>query len=118
MLGWYGGAAMTERRTRARRKRAAGEAVVWIDHDQALIVEQSVDGWKSAELLDRSPAETQAAFEARTVSEVEDEDRVVVSGPATARTEFERAYVAATHRPDRLVDVEPTIWMPRETRPA
>lgn len=109
---------MKDRRIKSPRKPAASEAVVWIDHDQALIVEQSADGWEAAELLERSPAETQAAFDARTVREVEDEDRVVVSGPTSARTDFERAYVATTHRPDRLVDVEPTIWIPRETRPA
>ena len=97
---------------------AERQAVVWIDHDQALIVEQCGDGWKSAELLDRAPAESEAAFEARTVREVADDDRLTVSGPADARTDFERAYVAMTHRPDRLVDVEPTTWIPRETRPA
>jgi hypothetical protein len=34
---------------------------------------------------------------------------VTVAGPAFARTSFERALVAVTHRPDRIVDVEP--WM-------
>ena len=57
--------------------------------------------------LDRAPGESEADFEARTVGEVVDEEQVVVSGPAYARTDFERAYVAVTHRPDRLVDVEP-----------
>jgi hypothetical protein len=52
------------------------------------------------------------------VHEVVDEDRLIVSGPTNARTDFERAYVAMTHRPDRLVDVEPTRWIPREARPA
>jgi hypothetical protein len=41
------------------------------------------------------------------VDQVVDEERVVVSGPAFARTDFERAYTALTYRPDRLVDVEP-----------
>jgi len=31
-----------------------------------------------------------------------------VSGPADVRTRFDRAYVAVTHRPDRLVDIEPS----------
>jgi hypothetical protein len=89
---------------------------VWIDHDQALIVEQGSDGPPCVELLDRAPAESEAAFEARTVDEVLAEDRVVVSGPAFARTDFERAYVGVTHRPDRLVDVEPKIPTSRKVR--
>ena len=79
---------------------------MWIDRDQAVIVGQAPDGRESVELLDRASAESQAAFEARAVHEVVDDDRVVVSGPASARTDFERRYVAVTHRPDRLVDVE------------
>jgi hypothetical protein len=89
---------------------------VWIDHDQAVIVGQEPDGRESVELLDRAPEESEAAFDARTVNEVVDEDRVVVSGPAYARTDFERAYVAVTHRPDRLVDVEPKTSRSRKTR--
>jgi hypothetical protein len=98
---------MTTRRLTAD-KRPGHEAVVWIDHDQAVIVEQGAGGAEGVELLGREPTESEAAFEARTVDEVVDQDRLVVSGPAFARTEFERAYVALTHRPDRLVDVEPT----------
>jgi hypothetical protein len=45
-----------------------------------------------------------------------DEERVVVSGPADVRTQFDRAYVAVTHRPDRLVDVEPSAPGPRKAR--
>jgi hypothetical protein len=94
------------------------EVVLWIDHDQALIVGHTADGWQSAELLDREPAESEASFDARMVHEVVDEDRLIVSGPTNARTDFERAYVAMTHRPDRLVDVEPKRWIPGEARPA
>jgi hypothetical protein len=104
------------KRRRTKDKPAEHEAVVWIDHDQALIVEQASDGGQSVELLDRRPAESEAAFEARTVDEVVDDDRVVVSGPAFARTDFERAYVAVTHRPDRLVDVEPKTPTSRKVR--
>ena len=84
------------------------EAVVWIDHDQALVVASEPDGPATAEVLEREPAETELAFEERALEDVLDADRVVVSGPANARTSFERAYVAITHRPDRLLDVEPT----------
>lgn len=106
---------MTTRRLTAD-KRPRHEAVVWIDHDQAVIVEHGPGGRESVERLDRAPAESEAAFEARTVDQVVDEDRVVVSGPAYARTDFERAYVAVTHRPDRLVDVEPKTPPSRTTR--
>jgi hypothetical protein len=88
-------------------ERPAHKVVVWIDHNQAFIVGQDPDGRETVELVDRAADESEAEFEARTVGEVADDDRVVVSGPAYARTGFERAYVAATHRPDRLVDVEP-----------
>jgi hypothetical protein len=106
----------------AKSRRTEGrphEAVVWIDHDRAVIVEQDPTGRASVELLDRGLAETEAAFDARMVDEVGDEDRVIVSGPASARTDFERAYVAMTHRPDRLLDVERTKPVsPSGVRPA
>jgi hypothetical protein len=87
--------------------RPAHKVVVWIDHDQAFLVGQGPDGRENVELVNRAANESEADFEARTVGEVVDDERVVVSGPAYARTDFERAYVAVTHRPDRLVDVEP-----------
>src|SRR5512147_970939 len=88
-------------------ERPAHKVVVWIDHNQAFIVGQGANGRETVELVDRAPGESEADFEMRTVGEVADDEQVVVSGPAYARTGFERAYVAATHRPDRLVDVEP-----------
>lgn len=107
---------MTKQRTPVQVKRATREAVVWIDHDRALIVEHRPAGQDRVGLLDRLPAESEAMFETRTIVEILDQDRVVVSGPAHARTGFERAYVAVTHRPDRLVDVEPTIRTRRSLR--
>ena len=88
------------------------EATVWIDHDQAIIATQYPDGTPLVERLGRGAAEPEAAFEARAVDEVLEIDRVTVAGPAFARTGFERAYVAVTHRPERLVDVEPEIDPP------
>jgi len=84
---------------------AIREAAVWIDQGQALIVTRGPDREESMELLDRMPGESVVTFEARTVDEVLDEDRIVVRGPANARLEFERTYTAVTHRPDRIVDV-------------
>ena len=83
------------------------QALVWIDHDQAVIVEQAPSGRNAVELLNRDPAETEAMFDVRAVQAVVDRNRVVVSGPGYARTDFERTYVVMTRRPDRLVDVEP-----------
>ena len=95
--------------TNAKTGRSTGrsEATVWIDHQQAVILDRDADQSETVEILTRGTYESEAAFERRAVGEVAGEDRVVVTGPAYARTEFERAYVALTHRPDRLVDVEP-----------
>ncbi len=94
-------------RSATAERRPAHKVVVWIDHNQAFIVGQGPDGRETVELVDRLAGESEAAFEIRTVGEVVDDEQVVVSGPAYVRTGFERAYVAATHRPDRLIDVEP-----------
>lgn len=100
---------MTTWRTSNRSDEPCGEAVVWIDHDRAVIVEQGADGRERVELLNRLAVESEAVFGARAVDQILDRGRVAVSGPASARTDFERTYVAVTHRPDRLIDVEPTI---------
>lgn len=84
---------------------ALREAAVWIDRGQALIVARGPDREEWVEVLDRMPGESTITFEARTVDEVLDEDRIVVRGPVTDRLEFERTYTAVTHRPDRIVDV-------------
>jgi hypothetical protein len=94
------------------------EAVVWISQDRAVIVEQGRYGQASVETLNRLPAESEGTFEARTIEEIGDHDRIVVAGPADARTAFERTFVAVTHRPDRLVDVEYTIPSSRNAHPA
>lgn len=107
---------MTTQRARDPNTPGRREALVWIDHDQAVIVEQGPSGRNSVELLNRWPTETEAVFDARTVDAVVDRDRVVVSGPGYARNVFERTYVALTHRPDRLVDVEPNSPAARRRR--
>ena len=96
---------MTRRRVRTDRR--PSEAAVWIDHHQAVILDREEDQTETVDVLTRGNLETEAAFERRAAGEVVWDDRVVVTGPAFARTEFERAYVALTHRPDRIVDVEP-----------
>ena len=106
-LGSNGGHTMEARLTN-ETDGTRSEAVVWIDHEQALVVAGARDGSERVEILDRALLETESAFEARTADAVLDADRVLVSGPADIRTDFERTYVAITHRPDRLVDLEPT----------
>src|SRR4051794_5050030 len=99
---------MTTRQARRRATLARHEALVWIDHEQAVIAAAAGRAHElGIEVLAREPNETEAAFDERAAEAVANEERVVVSGPAFARTRFERAYVATTHRPDRLVDVEP-----------
>lgn len=107
---------MTTRQGREPITPRRRQALVWIDHDQAVIVEQGPSGHNDVELLNRGAAETEAMFDVRTVDAVVSRDRVVVSGPAYARNDFERAYVAMTHRPDRLVDVEPNTPATRPLR--
>jgi hypothetical protein len=104
---------MTQFTTQDETNQSGREAVVWIDRDWAVIVEQGLDCHDTVAVLDRRPAESEAVFEARTVEEIIDHAIVIVSGPCEPRTNFERAYVAMTHRPDRLVDVEPTSSLGR-----
>ena len=106
---------MTTPQVRHRPSESRREALLWIDHDQAVIVEEGPGG-RNCVLLNRAPQETEATFDARTVDAIVDRDRVVVSGPAYAQFEFERAYVSITHRPDRLVDAKPNIAPPRSAR--
>ena len=85
------------------------DAMIWIDHEQAIIAMRQRDGAPFVERLGRGAFEPESAFEARAVDELVDSGTVTVAGPAFARTSFERALVAVTHRPDRIIDVEP--WM-------
>ena len=98
---------MTTNEITPKGPRRAHEAIVWIDHERAVIVSPKLDVAESVELLERRAGESAASFEARAVDGVIDDERVMVVGPAFVRTSFERAYVAVTHRPDRLFEVEP-----------
>jgi len=100
---------MTMRTRLSKAMPPTNVALVWIDHEHAVIVSDETDGKGAVACLERDRDETERQFEARTVDQVTDDEKVVVSGPASARTSFERVYVAVTHRPDRLVDIEPTV---------
>lgn len=93
--------------TTPRNRRSTRAATVWIDHEQAIIATQDAEGEPIVERLGRGAGEAEVAFDARAVDEVVDREPVTVAGPAFARTSFERVYTTMTHRPDRLVDVEP-----------
>ena len=93
--------------TRTRIDRSRSQAFVWIDHDRA-VIDVYGPGPQSIVRVDRLPAEGRERFESRTISAIGEHDRLVVSGPAFARTAFERTYVAVTRRPDRLVDLDVT----------
>ena len=95
--------------TTRQAERTRSGAVVWIDDRQAIITTTSDDGHPLVEQLGRGATEPEAAFDARTVDAVLDRDPVTVAGPAFARVAFERAFVAVTHQPERLVDVEPQV---------
>jgi hypothetical protein len=95
--------------TARRHPNAPLEATVWIDHEQAIIATHDLDGSPVVERLGRGSSEPEAEFEARAVEEILDRDVVNVAGPAYARTSFERAYVAVTHHPERIIDVEPGV---------
>jgi hypothetical protein len=81
-------------------------AVVWLDERQARITTETTDGCAMVEWLDRGMAETESCFDARIVDTVRGLDPVAVSGPADSRLAFQRVFVALTHRPELLVDLD------------
>ena len=95
-------------------RNARPDAIVWIDQETAIITALDLTGERPpvVECLARGVGEPGSAFEARAVDEVLDETTVAVAGPVAARLSFERRYVAVTHRPDRLVDVETAVDAP------
>jgi hypothetical protein len=82
---------------------------IWIDKQQAIITTTSPRGKPVVERLGRGPMETESAFDARAVVAVLDRNPVAVSGPVFARVAFERAFTSVTHRPERLIDIEPEL---------
>jgi hypothetical protein len=99
---------MTTRHKRSQRDVPTRESAVWIDDDRAIVVHGGPDDLPIVDVLTRGPSEAESRFEIRTVDRVLDAPRVVVSGPSASRLEFERRYVALTHRPDRLADDDRT----------
>jgi len=100
---------MAARTTAGRTARRASGASIWIDTNQAVIIRSSAGLPAGVEVLIRLPAETEARFEARAADEVLDTERVLVAGPEEQAMGFDRAFVALTHRPERLVSVSTPV---------
>jgi hypothetical protein len=98
---------MAARKTAGRKARRDSGASIWIDTNQAVIIRSSAGRPAGVEVLIRLPAETEARFEARTADGVRDVEQVLVAGPRQQQVGFDRAFVALTHRPDRLVAASP-----------
>lgn len=89
-------------------RRASG-AITWIDHGQAIVARTVPTGLIDVATVDRGEGIVEGTtFLARVAHEIGDRDRVVILGPDDMRTELEREYVAIDHRPERIVDVEPS----------
>ena len=83
--------------------RYLSRASVWIDANQTVIIRRLGSGPAAVEVLVREPAETEGSFDIRSANEVRDADEVLVSGAMGEQAGFDRAFVALTRRPDRLV---------------
>jgi hypothetical protein len=98
---------MAARKSAGRRARRDSGASIWIDTNQAVIIRSTAGRPAGVEVLIRLPAESEGRFEARAADEVLDVEQVRVAGPAAQQVGFDRAFVALTHRPDRLVAASP-----------
>ncbi len=89
------------------RLRHETAAITWIGRDHAIVARR----WATDEIdvaeIDREAADDGGRFLARIAHEIGDPDRLVVMGAEPLRVELEREYVILSHRPDRLVDMEP-----------
>jgi hypothetical protein len=79
--------------------------VVLVDNRRAIVAARDQTGRISTSEIGRT-WRSESAFLAQVISRVGDSGRVVVLGPSSARLALEREYVAISHRPDRLVDLE------------
>jgi hypothetical protein len=83
------------------------DAITWVDRRRAIVARRTSRGAIDVEEFPFPPDEPGRLLAiAAVVHAIGESDRVVVMGPESARTRLEREYVAISHRPDRLVDVE------------
>ena len=83
-------------------------AVVWISGRHAVVAVATGDAAGITASTVEREIESEADFVARILAAVGDSERVMVLGPASLRLAVQRAYVAISHRPDRLVELERT----------
>ncbi len=88
-------------------------AVVWIDATSAIVACVEGDGDTSTCDIARGSLHESRYLE-QVIRAIGDRQRVMILGPDTARLALEREYVAVFHRPERLVDVEPTGLVGRD----
>ncbi len=81
-------------------------AVVWISGRHAVVAVADDDAGGITSTTVERRIESEADFVARIVGAVGDSERVMVLGPASLRLAVQRAYVAISHRPDHLVEVD------------
>ena len=91
--------------TRAGDAPASPTAVVWINGRHAVVAVADGEVGITSSTVERV-VESEADFVARIVGAVGDSARVMVLGPTSLRLAVQRAYVAVSHRPDRLVELD------------
>jgi hypothetical protein len=89
------------------RTRVSPSAVVWINGRKAVVAAMGAEGNISTCEIDRGSLR-EPDYLAQVVRVIGDRERVVIMGPGSMRLALEREYVAIYHRPERLVDVEPS----------
>jgi len=85
----------------------AQAAVVWLDRSHAFIA-RARDGRSIVTEVERD-LDPETRFLLRVAHEAAGCDRVVIMGADAARIAFEREYVALYRRPDRLIDLGPSL---------
>ena len=79
------------------------DAVVWVDEQHAIVARAGEGGIATTEV--RRFGQPESRFLAHVVHEILGPEHVMVVGPLPIRIALERAFVAISHRPDRLIAV-------------
>jgi hypothetical protein len=82
------------------------DAITWVDRRQAIVARRTSLGIEVEEFHFPPDESGRLLGLAAVAHALGGSDRVVVMGPESVRTRLEREYVAVSHRPDLLVDVE------------
>ncbi|MFM2105580.1 MAG: hypothetical protein RL338_612 [Chloroflexota bacterium] len=102
----HGHPKLTSARPTGRAGRRAGSAgVAWTARRHAVSARRGGRRPSSVTVV-AGPDPARVPFLARVVDEIGDRERVMILGSDEMRVELEREYVAVSHRPDRLLDVE------------